>query len=99
MRTISAIIRVKPGHEETMRTALLDVAAHVAAAEPDTIGFFVSRAVDDPCLFTTYERFADEDAMARHNGSDVVARFFEIARPLLDGPVTLVTAVEASSKP
>ena len=99
MRTISAIIRVKAGHEETMRTALLDVAAHVAAEEPDTVGFFVSRAVDDPCLFTTYERFVDEAAMDRHNGSDVVARFFEIARPLLDGPVTLVTAVEASSKP
>jgi len=99
MRTITAIIRVAAGHEETMRTALLDVAAHVAAAEPETVGFFVSQAVDDPCLFTTYERFADADAMHRHNGSEVVARFFAIARPLLDGPVTLVTAVEASSKP
>ncbi len=37
-------------------------------------------------------------AMDRHNGSDVVARFFAIAKPLLDGEVILVTAGEFSAK-
>jgi len=41
----------------------------------------------------------DQAAMDRHNGSAVVARFFGIAKPLLDGPVTLVTCTEVSAKP
>lgn len=81
-----------------MRAALLDVAAHVAAEEAATIGFFVAEDSSDPCVFTTYERFADAAAMDRHNGSDVVARFFAIARPILEGEVVLVTADEISAK-
>ena len=97
MITITAIIRVKAGHEATMRDALVAVAAHVAANEPETIGFFISQSEADPCLFTTYERFADKAAMDRHNGSDVVAAFFAIAGPILDGEVTLVTSQEVSA--
>ncbi|BDA85183.1 hypothetical protein Sa4125_27250 [Aureimonas sp. SA4125] len=98
MLTISAIIRVKPGEEEVMRGGLLTVAAHVAANEPETTGFFVSQDLGDPCLFTTYERFADQAAMDRHNGSDTVAAFFALAKPILDGDVVLVTAKEISAK-
>jgi hypothetical protein len=36
--------------------------------------------------------------MDRHNNSDVVARFFGIAKPILDGEVTLVTSSELSAK-
>ena len=99
MITISAVIRVKPGSEGTMKKALLDVAAHVAANEPETIDFFLSQSVDDPTLFTTYERFANPAAKDRHNGSEAVARFFAIAKPILDGDVVLVTAEEYSEKP
>ena len=98
MLTITAIIRAKKGHEHVMRTALLEVAGNVLANEPSTIGFFISQDVGDPCLFTTYERFVDQAAMDRHNGSSVVAKFFAIAQPILDGPVTLVTSSEISAK-
>lgn len=97
MITITAVIRVRPGQEGTMREALLAVAAHVAAAEPETIGFFISQSEEDPCLFTTYERFIDKAAMDRHNGSAAVATFFGIAKPILDGGVTLVTSTEVSA--
>jgi quinol monooxygenase YgiN len=99
MQTITAIIRAQKGHEATMRQALLDVADHVRANEPTTIGFFVAQDPADPCVFTTYERFVDQAAMDRHNGSEAVARFFSIAKPILDGPVTLITATEISAKP
>jgi quinol monooxygenase YgiN len=99
MLTITAIIRAKPGEEGTMRQALLDVATHVAANEPETLGFFVSVDNADPCVFTTYERFVDQAAMDRHNGSAATARFFAIAKPILDGPVTLLTCSEVSAKP
>jgi quinol monooxygenase YgiN len=98
MLTITAIIRSKKGHEAAMRAALLEVADNVRANEPDTVGFFISQDSSNPCLFTTYERFADKAAMDRHNQSAAVARFFGIAKPILDGSVTLVTAVEISAK-
>ncbi len=98
MLTISAIIRAKKGHEATMRQGLLDVAANVRANEPETIGFFIAQDAKDPCLFTTYERFKDQAAMDRHNNSAVVAKFFGIAKPILDGDVILVTAEEIFAK-
>ena len=97
MQTITAVIRVLPGKEQIMRDALLAVAAHVKANEPQTLGFFIAQGDADPCVFTTYERFTDKAAMDLHNGSEAVAAFFAIAQPILDGPVTLVTAIEASA--
>ena len=98
MLTITAVIKAKQGHEETMREGLLEVAENVQKNEPDTLGFFISQDPDDPCVFTTYERFTDRTAMDRHNNSDAVARFFSIARPILEGEVTLVTCEEISAK-
>lgn len=98
MKTITAIIRCKPGSEETMKQGLLDVAANVRATEPGTIGFFISQDPGDPCVFATYERFVDQAAMDTHNGSAAVAAFFAIAQPILNGPVTLLTCDELSEK-
>ncbi len=98
MITITAILRARPGCEDTMRQALLDVAANVAANEPGTLGFFISRKCDDPAVFTTYERFADRAAMDAHNNSAAVARCFAILRPILDGDVVLETCEEISAK-
>lgn len=98
MKTITAIIRCKPGTEETMKQGLLDVAANVAANEPDTVGFFICQDPRDLCVFTTYERFTDQAAMDTHNGSATVAAFFDIAKPILDGEVTLLTCDEISAK-
>ena len=98
MITITAIIRARKGEEGTLRDALLAVADNVRANEPDTVGFFISQDPADPCVFTTYERFTDRAVMDRHNGSAVVAKFFGIAKPLLDGPVTLLTCSEISAK-
>jgi quinol monooxygenase YgiN len=98
MLTISAVIRVKKGHEDTMRRALLEVAENVRVNEPGTIGFFVSQEQENPSVFTTYERFLDQAAMDAHNDSQVVARFFGIAKPILDGDVILVTSNEISAK-
>jgi quinol monooxygenase YgiN len=98
MLTITAVIRAKKGHEDTMRRALLEVAENVSSNEPNTIGFFVSQDEEDPSVFTTYERFLDQAAMDTHNNSQVVARFFGIAKPILDGDVILVTGTEISAK-
>ncbi|MFO7855782.1 MAG: putative quinol monooxygenase [Paracoccaceae bacterium] len=98
MKTITAIIRVRPGAEAAMRDALLKVAETVRASEPDTVGFFVSVDETDPCVFTTYERFRDAAARDLHNGSATVAAFFESAGPLIEGEVVLVTSDEIWAK-
>jgi quinol monooxygenase YgiN len=94
MQTLTAILRAKPGHEETVKAALLKVGAYVRAHEPDTLGFFVAQDPDDPCKFTTYERFTDRAAMDRHNNGEGSKGFFAEAGHLLDGAATIVTAVE-----
>jgi quinol monooxygenase YgiN len=98
MLTITAIIRTRKGYEQTMSQALLEVAEHVRRNEASTVGFFIAQDLADPCVFTTYERFVDQAAMDAHNNSSVVARFFGIAKPILDGDVTLVTCQEVSVK-
>ena len=98
MLTITAVIRAKAGHEDTLRDALLAVADNVQRHEPQTISFFVSQDLVNPTVFTTHERFVDQAAMDRHNNSATVATFFGIAQPILDGDVVLVTAREISAK-
>lgn len=95
--TITAILRVRPDATEAMQAALLEVAAQVRAAEPDTLGFYVSRDADRPFIFTTYERFADRASMDAHNTSAAVAKFFAIAKVLLDGPVILHSCEELAA--
>lgn len=98
MHTITAVIRAKPGQEQTLRDALLAVADNVQRNEPGTISFFISQDPVNPCVFTTHERFTDQAGMDRHNNSATVAAFFGIAQPILDGDVVLVTALEISAK-
>ncbi|MDP9899012.1 putative quinol monooxygenase [Variovorax ginsengisoli] len=98
MLTITAVIRVKPGHQAAMSDALSAVADHVRRHEPQTLGFYVSQDMTDPCVFTTYERFVDQAAMDRHNQSAAVAHFFGIAKPILEGDVTLVTCREICTR-
>ena len=99
MLAITAIIRVKQGYEAAMRDALLEVGRYVAANEPETVGYFISQDPADACVFTTYERYLNREAMDRHNSSEAVARFFGIAKPMIDGDVILVTGTELSAKP
>ena len=94
MHTLTAILRAKPGHEETVRVALVKVGDYVRANEPDTASFYVTQGADDPCVFVTHERFADVAAMDRHNAGAGSKGFFEEAGGLLDGPVTVVTGPE-----
>jgi quinol monooxygenase YgiN len=84
MITITAIIKAKPGHEAEVHHALLLSGTAGSANEPGTLGYHVGRAIDDRLTFTTYERFADKDAMDLHNAT-AGKRFFDTVGHLLDG--------------
>ncbi len=92
MIALTAIIRVRAGQEEVLKQALLQVAAYAAAEEEGTISYYCGQDGEDPRVFTTYERYRDRAAMDLHNGSDAVAAFFAVAKPLLEGdPVIQVS--------
>ncbi len=94
METLTAVIRAKEGHEDTVAAELIKVGEYAAAHEPETIGFFVAQDPEDPCRFTTYERFTDAAARDLHNSGAGSQRFFSAAGHLLEGDVTIVTATE-----
>lgn len=96
--TLTAIIRAKPGHAETVGKALLDVIEAVRRDEPETVNYYVSQSADDPDLFTTFERFRDRAAMERHNNSPAVARFVEVAGPVLADKVIIHICNELAAK-
>ena len=98
MMTITAIIRAKPGHADTVKRALLDVIEAVRRTEPDTLNYYVSQSADDPTIFTTFERFRDRAAMEKHNNSPAVAKFVEVAGPVLADKVIPHTCNELASK-
>ncbi|MEX2518123.1 MAG: putative quinol monooxygenase [Paracoccaceae bacterium] len=98
MQTLTAIIRVRAGHEDEVRAALIKVGEYVRANEPETLGYTVAQDPDDPLLFTTFEQFTDEAAMDRHNNGPGSTAFFAVAGPLLDGPATVVTAKQIFSR-
>ena len=94
MFTLTAMLRARKGHEDTVKAELLKVGDYVRAHEPDTASFHVTQSADDPCLFVTHERFTDRGAMDRHNNGAGSQGFFAAAGHLLDGPATVVTGPE-----
>lgn len=94
MHTLTAIIRAEKGYEDTVSAELLKVGVFARDNEPDTIGFHVAQDPDDACIFTTYERCNNKAAMDRHNSGAGSQGFFTAAGDLLDGDVTVVTAIE-----
>ena len=97
MITITAIIKAKPGHEEEVQQALLLSGTEGSANEPGTLGYHVGRAVEDPLTFTSYERFADKDAMDLHNAT-TGKKFFDTVGHLLDGPPAFAICEEIWTK-
>ena len=94
MYTLTAIIRAHKGSEALVHAELLKVGAYAREYEPDTIGYFVAQDLEDPCVFTTYERFTDKAAMEWHNNGAGSQSFFAATNNLLDGEVIVVMAKE-----
>jgi quinol monooxygenase YgiN len=92
------VIRAKVGQEQVVERALRAVVAAVRAGEPGTLAYVLSQDRDDPTLFTTFERFVDEAAMTRHNGSPAVADFVAATKDSLAGPVVLHSCRELDVK-
>ena len=78
--------------------ALLAVIESVRRDEPGTLNYYVNQSPDDPNLFVTFERFHDQAAMDRHNNSPAVAKFVDVAGPVLADKVVIHTCNELAAK-
>jgi quinol monooxygenase YgiN len=98
MLTITAVIRAKAGREDVVERALRAVLAAVRAGEPGTVAYVLGRDTVDSSVFTTFERFRDQEAMDLHNQSQAVADFVAATRDSLDGPIVLHSCRELDAK-
>ena len=94
MHTVTAIIRAHKGSEALVYAQLLKVGAYAQEYESATIGYYVAQDLEDPCVFTTYERYTDKAAMEMHNNGAGTQEFFVATSNYLDGEVIIVAAKE-----
>jgi quinol monooxygenase YgiN len=81
-----------------VRDALLSVIKTVRETEQQTVGYFFTQSADDPCVYTTFERFADRVAMDKHNASEAVARFVRDVGSHFDGDIVIHVGEEIAFK-
>ena len=98
MITLNAILKAKPGSEEALYQALVEIGEHVSRSEPGTVGFYVGRDTQNPLLFNTYERFVDMEAMESHNNSPYRAEWGDKYGNLFDGDTAHYICEEIFSK-
>ena len=98
MITLNAILKAKPGCEETLLKALVEIGDYVSHNEPGTVGFFIGRDTENPLIFNTYERFVDHQAMDAHNESAYRVEWGAKHGALFDGDVTRYICEEFFSK-
>jgi quinol monooxygenase YgiN len=82
-------MRVRPGLEELLEIAAREFVA-TTSGRPGSLGATVHRSPDDPQTWFMLERFATEEAFARHMSSEHLARFQAVQRTLLEGPVSAI---------
>ena len=83
MISLTAIIRCKPGSEEHIRKALLEVGRFASTSEPGTRAYFVTGGKEQG-VFVTHERYADEAALDAHNEGSGAKAFFAAAEGHLE---------------
>ena len=81
----TAHYQVEASAVEDVKAAIEEFVAWVAENEPGTKMYTAWEAVDDPTKFVHLFEFADEAAHQRQGGSDAVAKFESVCRPVLVG--------------
>ena len=80
-------MRARPGAEERLERASREFVA-ASGGLAGSRGSTLHHSAEDPRTLYLVERFATEDAFARHMASDYFARFQAEQAPLLAEPVT-----------
>ena len=86
MRTLIARYTAQPGRGDEVAELLKEMAAAVAADEPECLLYRAARLIDTPEVFILFEEYTSQDALVAHRETPHFQRLIEgpIA-PLLDG--------------
>jgi quinol monooxygenase YgiN len=88
---IIARFHARPGHENAVRDALLEVLAHTRE-EPGCLGIHDYRSIRDPRLFFVHSHWRDEAAFENHARLPHTVRFLARVEPLIDHPLDVTRA-------
>lgn len=86
--TVLARVKAKPGTEERLRAALLQLVAP-SRAEAACINYDLHQSADDPTEFMFYENWASRAGLDAHFEAPHLAEFDALAEELLAAPVEI----------
>lgn len=93
IQSIVATIKAKAGSESQFEAAALQLVAAVRANEPGCLLYTLSRG-DAPDTFVFMERYADEDALKAHRGTEHFKTLGRAMGAFMEGPPVVLRMVE-----
>lgn len=86
MIALTSELRSRSGEEPEVLRIALALARQSLEDEPGCHGYSVTRSRHDPRLFLTFERYADDDALAEHSRAPHFKEAFEQLMERLEEP-------------
>lgn len=93
IQSIVATLKAKPGQEADFQAAALKLVAAVRANEPGCLLYTLSQG-DQPSTFIFMERYANEEALASHRGTEHFKTLGRAMGAFMDGPPTVLRMTE-----
>ena len=93
IQSIVATIKAKKGQEADFQATALKLAAAVRANEPGCLMYTLDKG-EDPSTFVFMERYADEEALKAHRGTEHFKTLGRAMGAFMDGPPTVLRMVE-----
>ena len=93
IQSIVATIKAKAGHEAEFQAAALQLAAAVRANEPGCLMYTLNKG-DAPDTFVFMERYADEEALKAHRGTEHFKILGRAMGAFMDGAPAVQRMVE-----
>ncbi len=93
IQSVVATIKAKAGHEAEFQAAALQLIAAVRAHEPGCLLYTLNQG-DAPGTFVFMERYADEEAVKAHRGTEHFKTLGRAMGTFMDGPPAVQRMVE-----
>jgi quinol monooxygenase YgiN len=93
IQSIIATIKAKAGQENDFQAAALKLVAAVRANEPGCLLYTLSKG-EVPSTFVFMERYANEEALQAHRGTEHFKTLGRAMGTFMDGPPSVLRMVE-----
>lgn len=98
MIVVTAKLKARSDAAEEVEKQFRMLVEYVRNEEPGTLTYIFHRAQDDPSRYFFYERYQDQEALARHSSSARFQQVFGKVTSLLDAPPVIEMYEEISGK-